>query len=205
MNNGGEICNMGNDREILAVISPQKTSGGVNYITGPYIVVGKDITARWAVAALGFNDEPCLGIRWFTNEHGAPSSRGNPVWFIIPRELSQAILDAMSLDVSFIGIIRDFLSDGASKLTGEELAVIGALKGICALRNIDEQRTFALCYMCYNKMIKERDAKNREKQSRRIKEELKAIETRFNAKASNVNASNKEITEEIEKILEGDN
>jgi hypothetical protein len=188
---------MGNDSEILAVVSHQKSSGGPYYITGPYIVVDKDITARWAVAALDFNDDPCLGIRWFTNKQGAPLSMGRPVWFIIPRELNQAILNAMSLDDSFIEIIGDFLSDGVSKLTGEELAVIGALKGICSLHDTDEQKTFALCRMCYNKIVKERDAENREKQSRKIREGLKTIEEKFNVKAST-----KEITEEIEKIFE---
>jgi len=51
----------------------------------------------WSVARLKWGDSPAVGIRWngdSTNSKGTPQARGNPAWFIVPKELESAILNA---------------------------------------------------------------------------------------------------------------
>lgn len=49
-----------------------------------------------ASLALGtWDGEPCLALRWNGDRGegvGSPQSRGLPTWFIVPRELSDALL-----------------------------------------------------------------------------------------------------------------
>jgi hypothetical protein len=51
----------------------------------------------WSVSRLTWEGTPAVGIRWngdSNNSKGTPQSRGNPAWFIVPRELQSAVLAA---------------------------------------------------------------------------------------------------------------
>jgi hypothetical protein len=51
----------------------------------------------WSVARLKWGDSPVVGIRWngdSNSSKGTPQARGNPAWFIVPKELESAILNA---------------------------------------------------------------------------------------------------------------
>lgn len=83
------------DAEILKLNSP-KTSVG-----GPFAVVYKNIEDRWVIVALDWDEKPRLGIRWFWGNGGNPFSSATPVWFIIPFDLTNSILDGLPLDSNF--------------------------------------------------------------------------------------------------------
>ena len=104
--------NFMNDEEILRINSPKDSCGG------PFIVVSKNETHRWAIVALEWEGEPTLGIRWFWSQMGTPSSRGNATWFIIPSELHNAILNGIPLDFKFRDKINRFLS---GEINGNQL------------------------------------------------------------------------------------
>ena len=181
MGKGGDNCNMNDDREILSVDSPKT---GENMIKGPYIVVTKNITERWAIVALDYNDEPCLGIRWFVNENGSPFSRGYPVWFLLPSDLNTALLDGLELDSGFKEMFSIFLNKEESRPTGSVLAVIGELKNLFVLNGYDEKRGFAICYNQYDKIMKAQHAEQREKEIRECEKKIKQTESIFNARDS---------------------
>ena len=51
----------------------------------------------WSVARLEWDDSLVVGIRWngdSTSTKGLPQARGNPTWFVVPRELEDAVLNA---------------------------------------------------------------------------------------------------------------
>jgi len=55
------------------------------------------VESSWSVARLKWGDSPAVGIRWngdSTSGKGTPQACGNPVWFIVPKELEGAILSA---------------------------------------------------------------------------------------------------------------
>ena len=52
----------------------------------------------YSIALGRWDDKPTLGIRWNANEDrpvGTPSSRGLPVWFIVPERLVDGIIDSL--------------------------------------------------------------------------------------------------------------
>jgi hypothetical protein len=108
----GESFDLENNSKILSINSPQKRVGG------PYMVVYKDLDARWAIVALDWDGEPKLGMRWFWSNAGNPLSRAQPTWFIIPSEITGSILGGLSIDYKIKGEIEDFLR---GKISGEEL------------------------------------------------------------------------------------
>lgn len=62
----------------------------VIYDSGP-------VEGSWSVAQLEWGERPAIGIRWngdSNNNKGTPQARGNPVWFIVPEELGDAVLKA---------------------------------------------------------------------------------------------------------------
>jgi len=173
MKNGGIDCNMNDDREILSVVSPKT---GEYAIVGPYIVIKKDTTERWAIVALDFNNEPRLGIRWFTDNNGSPTSRSYPVWFLLPTNLYSIILDGLNLDKKFKEIITLFLDDKESKPSGSILALIGEIKNLLILNGYDESQAFTICYKHYDKIMKANTVKEREKEEKEFKEKIKKTE-----------------------------
>jgi len=51
----------------------------------------------WSVARLKWEGKDSVGIRWNgdeRNNRGTPQAFGNPIWFIVPEELSAAVLRA---------------------------------------------------------------------------------------------------------------
>ena len=101
--NGGQNCDMSNDQNILAINSPQGSVGG------PHRVVYKDSDERWAIVALDWDGEHRLGIRWFTGSMGNPQSSGNPTWFVLPPQLSRALLSGLPIDMQKASEIEQFL------------------------------------------------------------------------------------------------
>ena len=100
----GEKLNLNNDSEILKICSPKASVGG------PYVVVFKNITERWAIVALDWDKQPRLGIRWFWGNGGNPFSSANPTWLVIPSDLTNSILNGLPLDYEFRKKLDRFLS-----------------------------------------------------------------------------------------------
>lgn len=98
------------DQEILSVNSPR------SMVEGPYTVVYK--TEYWAIVTLDYEDAPSLGIRWFDDGIGTPTSHGYPTWFIIPDELRGALLYNLPLKMEERSKIVKFL---AGDLEGAKL------------------------------------------------------------------------------------
>ena len=110
--NAGENFPLYDDARILEINSPQNSVGG------PYIVVYKDLEERWAIVALDWDGEPCLGIRWFWGSAGNPISTTYAIWLVIPNLLRKHILSALPIDTNLSKKIDDFL---AGKIRGTSL------------------------------------------------------------------------------------
>lgn len=75
-----------------AVLSPKERVKSVEVVfdKGP-------VDQSWSVARLNWNDSTVVGIRWngdSKSTKGLPQARGNPTWFVVPKELEDAILRA---------------------------------------------------------------------------------------------------------------
>lgn len=90
----GETFPLTSDKDILSINSPK------NSLKGPWFVVHCDVTNRWAIVIMHWNDEPRLGIRWFYGTSGTPSVRGYATWLVIPDSLSEAILSKLPISPS---------------------------------------------------------------------------------------------------------
>ena len=100
----GKDFKLENDEEILKINSPQE------YLNGPYVVVYKNITQRWAIVAFDYDDTRALGIRWFHGSNGNPVSRGYATWFVIPTTLANAVLNGLPLESQFRDRLNRFLA-----------------------------------------------------------------------------------------------
>jgi len=89
--NAGDHFPLESDAEILRVNSPR------GELAGPWFVVHKDMTQRWAIVIMHWNGNPCLGIRWFLRGQGTPSVRGYATWLVIPNELAEAVLSKLPI------------------------------------------------------------------------------------------------------------
>lgn len=108
----GQNFDLTDDNNILSLNSPRASVGG------PYKVVYKELEERWAIVAMDWNGEPCLGMRWFWGNGGNPFSSGNPIWLVVPNSLSNSILNGLPLNFKFYTQIVDFL---AGKISGNQL------------------------------------------------------------------------------------
>ena len=116
----GEDFDMTKDVEILEIDSPQRS------VSGPYVVVYKDLNDRWAIVALDWWDGrknryfPKLGLRWFWDNGGNPCSHGYATWLVVPDDLTKIILSGSGLKISSTlkRRVEDFLS---GKITGAQL------------------------------------------------------------------------------------
>ncbi len=55
------------------------------------------VDGSWSVAEIDWEDSTAVGIRYngdSTSTKGSPQARGNPAWFIVPKELESAVLTA---------------------------------------------------------------------------------------------------------------
>ena len=100
------------DEEILKIDSPRAS------LSGPYAVVFKNLKERWAIAAIDWDGEPRLGIRWFWGNGGNPFSSGHGTWLVIPPSLSRNVLSGLPIDHVFSGRLDDFL---CGKIEGTQL------------------------------------------------------------------------------------
>ena len=112
MNETGERFELDNDNAILQINSPRES------LSGPYIVVYKDLEERWALVALDWEGDPRLGIRWFWGNGGNPFSSGHGTWFVIPTVLTKGILSGLPIDHAFGGRVDEFL---CGKISGDQL------------------------------------------------------------------------------------
>jgi hypothetical protein len=108
----GEKIDLSKNEEILKIASPQGS------VDGPYAVVYKSISQRWAIVALSWDDAPTLGIRWFWGANGNPQSHGVAIWLVIPSMLQNAVLNGLPLDFQFRHNLNRFL---AGEISGNEL------------------------------------------------------------------------------------
>ncbi len=97
---------------ILKIDSPKAN------LSGPHIVVFKNLEERWAIVALDWDGEPRLGIRSFWGNGGNPFSSGHGTWFVIPPFLSKNILCGLPIDHAFSGRLESFL---CGKISGAQL------------------------------------------------------------------------------------
>lgn len=79
-------------RDPKTVLSPRAQVKSVEVIfdRGP-------VDGSWSVARLKWEGSPVVGIRWNGDSQsstGTPQARGNPAWFIVPKELEEAVLAA---------------------------------------------------------------------------------------------------------------
>jgi hypothetical protein len=198
MGKGGVDCNMDNDNDILSIDSPKT---GDFPIGGPWFVVQKVIEEHRAVVALEWDGAPCLGKRYFTKENGRPTSRGYPIWEIIPKEKEKAETEEeteedilKSLDGRIQEIIGDFLGSGETKISGEELSAIGGIKNTLALLHVEENFVLEFCYNCYRNLVKNRnDKEERKKETQKCKDARHEIENKCAGAKSEA---------EIQKIVE---
>ena len=53
--------------------------------------------ASWSIAKLQWDEKDAIGIRWNGDEDhlvGTPQSRGKATWFIVPKEIADAVVSA---------------------------------------------------------------------------------------------------------------
>lgn len=116
--NAGILFKLEDNKEILSIDSPRKS------LYGPWLVVYKDLSERWAIVVLHWKgnpskpEEPCLGIRWFYGNQGTPSVRSYATWLIIPKELADSIVDKLPLPAQHRQRVNDIL---LGKYTTDEL------------------------------------------------------------------------------------
>lgn len=111
-NMAGEKFDMSLNSNILALNSPRKSVGG------PYKVVYKNEQERWAIVAMDWEGQPCLGMRWFWGGGGNPFSNAKPIWLVIPDSLSNSVLNGLPLNFKFYSSVMDFL---AGKIAGNQI------------------------------------------------------------------------------------
>jgi hypothetical protein len=108
----GENFDLKNEEEIFKINSPQDS------VNGPYIVVFKNLSERWAIVALDWDNNPTLGIKWFWGKNGNPISHSYATWFVIPSMLHNTILDGIPIDFQDRHKINLFLN---GEISGKEL------------------------------------------------------------------------------------
>lgn len=89
------------DKDILSVCSPRE------HVDGPYSIVFKG--DNWAIVTLDYDNGHSLGIRWFDERNGNPSSHNYPTWFIIPRELYRTILSGLPIPIDELLKVEKYL------------------------------------------------------------------------------------------------
>ena len=104
----GQAFPIQSNDEILKIKSPQSR------LSGPYVVVIKNVNKRWAIVALRWdNNRNGLGIRWFHGQAGNPFSRQS-TWLIIPEELQEGVINLLQSDTNK-NALRKFLNDNNSE------------------------------------------------------------------------------------------
>ena len=119
MRRAGEKFPMKDDGKILQINTPKSN------LRGPWFVIYKNLSKHWALVMLHWKDpnetdfKPRLGLRWFYGIAGTPSVRGLATWLILPKEMSEIILDNLSIEADIRQKAMDALS---GKVSMAELA-----------------------------------------------------------------------------------
>lgn len=106
------------------VLSPRDSVSNVEVIfnNGP-------ARYSWSIAKLMWADEPRVGIRWNGEENengiGMPQARGNPTWFVVPKDLADCILHraeelAKQTSRTLEAAYREMASDYEREIEAEE-------------------------------------------------------------------------------------
>jgi len=111
----GETFALENNDMILGINSPKESLGG------PYSVVYKSLTERWAIVTMDWDEKAGLGIRWFWGNAGNPFSSGHPTWLVIPSSLCISLLNGLPLPYEYRKSIEKYLS---GDISGEELSTL---------------------------------------------------------------------------------
>jgi hypothetical protein len=86
------------------------------------------VPGSWSVAEIDWDGDKAVGIRYNGDSEsstGLPQARGNPAWFIVPRELKSAILDAArklsrARNASLVEGYRQMVADREREAEAEE-------------------------------------------------------------------------------------
>lgn len=113
VDNAGERFGMSDDN-ICGIVSPKKRVTG-----GPYVVVCKSTTERWALVAFDWESAPHLGLRWFYGKHGFPQRAGIALWHVVQSEFARILVTGLAT--------RGLLSDKQGRAVKRFLA--GNLSG----------------------------------------------------------------------------
>lgn len=77
---------------------PEKVLSPKNRVRSVEVIFDKGpVDHSWSVARLEWDDSIVVAVRWNGDSHsnkGLPQARGNPAWFVVPRELEDAVLAA---------------------------------------------------------------------------------------------------------------
>lgn len=75
---------------------PRTVQGPKKRVSNVHVVYDGGLNGC-AVAQMDWDGEPSVGIRWNGNSEeqplGNPQSRGNPVWFLVPHEFRELVLE----------------------------------------------------------------------------------------------------------------
>lgn len=110
----GKDFDMTDDEKMLRVDSPHKR------LEGPYAIVYRSNPneGRWAIVAYNWDKEPVLGMRWFNDVSGYPTTEDWGSWLVIPDQLYVNVLDGLPIGHKLRVNIDKFL---AGDLKGEKL------------------------------------------------------------------------------------
>jgi hypothetical protein len=84
--------------EITMYHDPKTVTSPKDKVESVEVIVDQGpVEDSWSVARLKWDGSPVVGIRWngdSRSSKGTPQARGNPAWFIVPKELEDAVLAA---------------------------------------------------------------------------------------------------------------
>lgn len=105
----------------MAYVDPETVQSPKGRVSNIDVVYDKGPTDQsWSIAKLKWDGTEALGIRWNgeTNQPGSgtPQSRGNATWFIVPKEIEDAVLKAASV---MARQEKDVLLDGYRQMASD--------------------------------------------------------------------------------------
>ena len=115
MRGAGESFDITSDSNILTIKSPE------DHLAGPYKVIYKDSNNRWVIVAIEWDSQPRLGIRWFYGRGGSPLSSSHATWFVIPEQLTNTLLNGLTIDHKLLAAVNEFL---AGDMAGEDFSKV---------------------------------------------------------------------------------
>jgi hypothetical protein len=82
----------------MAYISPETVQSPKGRVADINVIYDKGpSTQSWSIAKLKWDGDDAIGIRWNGDEEhlvGTPQSRGKATWFIVPKEIVDAVVSA---------------------------------------------------------------------------------------------------------------